>query len=331
MNYQFEHLALGGTFDFLHKGHKAFLGFAFKKARRVSIGISTDRFVAELGKDGVRPLTVRLRELKEFLEENYKKRYKIILLNDVFGTTVSGKTIDGIAVTQSTLAGADKINNGRRENGLEPLTVLTFSLICGEDNKPISSGRIKAGEIDREGRSYFSEIGGKDYFLPNELRGTIAKPHGKLLDGVSNLLLGLNGKQIVSVGDETTKNLLGKKAVPGLSIVDLKVRRKKIFGDIWDLGFEPGQKYETVSNRAGAISKQLVQTINNYFRKGEMSEDLVIKILGEDDLAVLPAVILAPLGLRVIYGQPGRGVVCVDVTEETKGKFLQILKKFKLS
>jgi cytidyltransferase-like protein len=46
-------VTVGGTFDVLHKGHWFLLEEAFNVAERVLIGLTTDRFVARMGKSWV--------------------------------------------------------------------------------------------------------------------------------------------------------------------------------------------------------------------------------------------------------------------------------------
>ncbi len=52
-----------------------------------------------------------------------------------------------------------------------------------------------------------------------------------------------------------------------------------------------------------------------------------IFVLGEEDLAVMPAVVLAPLSSIVIYGQPSSGCVLIRVTREKKKEMRELLKQ----
>lgn len=329
MQYEYKHLACGGTFDFLHKGHIGFLNYSFKKAAFVSIGLTSDKFAKSMGKVNVRPQGLRLNELDDFLKKNhYQGRSKVILLDDIFGSTVGDKSIEGIVVTKFSKTGAGLINVRRKKIGMPPLRVLRFPIVRADDGSPISSGRIRAGQIDRNGNNYFLRIGQMDYSLPSKLRGLLARAHGRLFGTIDDLLSKkiVEADSIIAVGDETTLNFLKKGVVPKLSIVDLKVGRKKIFDSIYDLGFSKGQSFATIENPPSTINKALTGAVNNYFHDGD-SHSFVINILGEEDLAVLPATILAPLGYCVLYGQPGQGVILVNVTEEKKAEFLQILSR----
>lgn len=329
MEYEFAHLACGGTFDFLHKGHKAFLDFAFDKSGLVTIGLASDGFIST-SKIGVNPQAIRLAQLKAYLKENgYEKRSKIIVINDVYGSAISDKTIDGILATKLTINGAILVNKKRKELGLSPLRILEFSIVDADDNKTVSSTRIKNGQIDRMGKSYFLKIH-KDFFLPKNLRDFISKPHGLVFGKIEDIPQLIMETNIVSVGDQTTTNFLARGICPNLSIIDLKIRRRKVFRTIWDLGFKKEQKFIEIYNEAAVIRKKMVELIYNYFSQ-EVTNRSVIKVLGEEDLAVLPAVILAPLGWTVIYGQPSVGLVTVSVNEETKSEFLEILSRFKSS
>ncbi len=328
MKYQFGHLALGGTFDFLHRGHRAFLDFAFSKAGTVSIGITTDKFILSQ-KLNVRPLKLRFGELNNYLRaRGFDKRSKTILLDDVFGSAVSDTTIDGIAVTRLTREGAALINKKRTQLGLASLKVLVFPIVMADDNKPISSSRIRLGKIDREGKSYFLKIGSRDYSLPKNLRIELSVPHGELVGNIDELKSRISPRKLIAVGDETTFNFLKRGITPRLSVIDLKVGRRKIFEDIGDLGFSKNQKFETLSNPASTIKRKLSKSINENTPGGD---NFVIKIIGEEDLGVLPATILAPLGWQIVYGQPNEGLVLITVTEKTKTDFLGILGKFRSS
>jgi pantetheine-phosphate adenylyltransferase len=149
----FQEVAIGGTFDVLHRGHKILLRTAFRAGDRVLIGLSRNGFVRRLVKNHrVDPYQKRKRELASFLrKEQLFERAKIIPLDDPYGPAINDSTISALVVSRMTKKMADKINTIRRRRGLKPLPVLTIGMVVAEDFEPISSTRIRAGEIDREG------------------------------------------------------------------------------------------------------------------------------------------------------------------------------------
>ena len=56
---------------------------------------------------------------------------------------------------------------------------------------------------------------------------------------------------------------------------------------------------------------------------------VVIKVNGEEDMAVIPVVLASPLGYEIYYGQPGKGVVKIIVTEKIKGEIKNLISKFR--
>ncbi|MEM1660824.1 MAG: phosphopantetheine adenylyltransferase [Candidatus Bathyarchaeia archaeon] len=151
---KFKTVAVGGTFDEFHKGHRTLLLKAFEVGERVLIGLCTDDFVKKLGKPHVvAPYEQRLEELKAFLgERGLINRAEIIPLDDVYGVTLSPGCVEALVVSRETEPTAIKINEERRKRGLTPLAIIVVEMVPAENHVPISTTRIRMGEIDREGR-----------------------------------------------------------------------------------------------------------------------------------------------------------------------------------
>jgi pantetheine-phosphate adenylyltransferase len=150
---EYKKVAVGGTFDEFHRGHKALLTKAFRIGEKAVIGLSSDAFVSKMDKaHKTAPYAERLKELEAFLEKNgLAKRAEIVPLNDPYGLTISGKGLDALVVSKETEVTAAKINKIRSEAGLPPLKIISISMIQAENSSPISTTRIRSGEIDRNG------------------------------------------------------------------------------------------------------------------------------------------------------------------------------------
>ncbi len=150
---RFRKVAVGGTFDEFHKGHKALLMKAFEVGDHVLIGLCSDEFVAKMGKPhNTAPYHERLEELNAFLEKRkLSGKAEIVPLNDPYGNTLTDKCIEALVVSEETEATALKINQKRREAGLPPLEIISISMVPAENSAPISTTRIRKGEMDREG------------------------------------------------------------------------------------------------------------------------------------------------------------------------------------
>ena len=153
MEKKFETVAVGGTFDEFHKGHRALLKKAFEVGNCVLIGLCADDFVKKLGKPHkIAPYEKRLEELKSFLRKRgVLERVEIVPLNDSYGVTVSRNSLDAIVVSKETEPRAHEINEKRRSKGRPSLEIVVIDMILAEDYFPISSTRIWLMEIDHEG------------------------------------------------------------------------------------------------------------------------------------------------------------------------------------
>jgi len=151
---RFRKAAVGGTFDELHRGHKTLIGKAFEVADRVVIGLSSDTFVAKMGKPH---LTAGYVERKEELENylnacGFAGRYEIVPLDDALGRTMTAADgLNALVVSQETEHTAKAINVKREKASMSPLKIFTVDMVPAENKSPISTTRIRSGEIDRNG------------------------------------------------------------------------------------------------------------------------------------------------------------------------------------
>ncbi|MDT8358056.1 MAG: GTP-dependent dephospho-CoA kinase family protein [Methanomicrobiaceae archaeon] len=129
----------------------------------------------------------------------------------------------------------------------------------------------------------------------------------------------LEKKTVYTVGDVVTRSLIDEGITPSIAIIDGHTMR------------EPCRHTPIllaprihVENPPGVITDELIEAIRQAVREAPM----VIIVKGEEDLAVIPLVILAPLGGIVLYGQPGKGVVVKEVTPEAKKQAEQMLALF---
>lgn len=141
---------VGGTFGYLHKGHRELLSKAFEMGDSVYIGLTTDEYVRK-AKNSRRIPDYSEREslLRKFVGR-FGKKYEISPLNDRFGPSTTGD-FDAIVVTAETLPTALKINRIRSRSGLKPLAIVKIDYVLSSDSVPISTSRIIKGEIDSEG------------------------------------------------------------------------------------------------------------------------------------------------------------------------------------
>jgi cytidyltransferase-like protein len=147
-------VAVGGTFDELHRGHKVLLMKAFEVGEHVLIGLCTDDFVKKLAKPHITAsYDERLKELRKFLSDlGVYRKAEIIPLNEPYGPSSTDGTIEGLVVSQETEPTANRINEQRIKSGLAKLKILTVNMVPSDNCKPISTTRIRQGEMDREGR-----------------------------------------------------------------------------------------------------------------------------------------------------------------------------------
>jgi hypothetical protein len=350
-------VAIAGTFDHLHRGHEEFISRAFELGEKVIIGLMSDGYVEGKATGNRQQAKVQLKiqnfkERKEGLVNHLNKkqllnRAEIVKIDDIYGPTIKDSEIEALVVTRETRKGGRLVNKKRKELGLPPLKLLTVPFAKTQDGRRISSIRIRLGEIDRKGKVFMNATMQQCYnvtkrkrlCLSEEVRQKLKKPQGILIAGdpedhkkivskLKKVIAAIEPIVISTVGDEVTKlcNKIGIK--PNLAIFDFKVKRIRIYKNLSDLGFPVTNSSFNfrVINPAGYITRTSVSAIKKSYQ-GIIKDgkQRLIKIIGEDDLAAVAAILLAPLGTVVLYGQPTEGVVVVEVTEEKKEELMKLL------
>ena len=326
---KFRFACTGGTFDRIHKGHDALLKKAFSVADKVLIGLTTDEFVwrNKFFHEIVKPYAIRKRELLEWLrKKGFAKRTVIVPLNDVCGPAVEKtNAFDCVVTSTKTIAGAREINKRRRKNRLKSLKIILVKTIDSQDRKPISSTRVRQGQIDRKG-TVFEKAFERTLVLTKEARNAVTKPFGKLVrtDRVASELKKLKPFKIIIVGDASAMVFEQFGLKPTVVIVDGKIKRRKISfkpHGKFDFAFKIKNKHSTISAKAARLVGRAVEAKNH--------DKIIVCVEGEEDLLALPAVLFAPLESVVCYGQPNEGMVLVKATEEKKREALRIALKMK--
>lgn len=147
-------VALGGTFDPIHAGHRALFERAFELGD-VTVGLTSDELAPATRHEDrhVRPYEERKRDLEAELAEfagEYDREFEVRKLDVPTGIATEPK-FDALVVSPETERGGEEINRIRRERDLDPLRIEVVDHVPAEDGERISSTRIVRGEIDEQG------------------------------------------------------------------------------------------------------------------------------------------------------------------------------------
>jgi len=142
-------VAVGGTFEIIHRGHIALLKKAFGLGE-VFIGLTSDRMAFQIKKRKVKPFKERKKNLEKKIKEIFSRKAKIFKIEDEYGTTLK-EDFDYLVVSPETEKTAVLINKKRKLMNKKPIKIVKVEFVLAQDKKPISDTRILRGEIDKEG------------------------------------------------------------------------------------------------------------------------------------------------------------------------------------
>lgn len=340
----YSHIFVAGTFDGLHAGHQRLLTEAFRVGERVTIGLTSNFFISRykskflISKSKINSKSKIQKKINSYITrrsnleswlhgQSYFDRASIIPISDPHEPAASMKDLDGLIVTRENRKTGERINALRQGLALSPLALIEVPIVAAEDGKPISSTRLRNGEIDRDGR----------LTMPESMRTILGKPMGNILRGkdIATAIRLHTNDTVITVGDLSTKTILDAGVNPRLVIIDGKIGRKPYTAAYESLtskarlwgAQKPG--FEKVKSGPGFMSREAIEVIQDCFIHPSSSiTHHVLIIDGEEDLLVLPVIQYAPLGSILYYGQPGEGLVEVIVTDVVKKDAQHLLSRF---
>jgi len=175
-------------------------------------------------------------------------------------------------------------------------------------------------DASTDGASDDASTDGAVVTLPKSLRGAFKEPFGSVVSDAEVLLADVDGP-LVAVGDIVTYHFLQAGREPDVAVVDEHTKREVVTDEGRDAVVRPDV---TVANPAGSLVEGLVRALANALASDDPT---TVFVDGEEDLAVVPAVLLAPEGASVVYGQPDEGMVHVPVTADARTEFRALVER----
>ncbi|KZX50249.1 GTP-dependent dephospho-CoA kinase family protein [Haloarcula hispanica] len=158
--------------------------------------------------------------------------------------------------------------------------------------------------------------------LPSDLRHELKEPLGRIYTDTAALLADA-GDPIIAVGDMVTYHLIEAGRVPDLALVDERTKRSAVDADV-SAAIDGFDRTIPVDNPAATLTAELLAALRDGIDSGETT---LLDVDGEEDLATLPAVLAAPAGASVVYGQPDEGMVLADCDAEARDRVRSLLER----
>ena len=119
----------------------------------------------------------------------------------------------------------------------------------------------------------------------------LKKPLGELYPDFEDAIDAIKSSEfLISVGDATFANLIKYDLHPDIAIIDNLIQRKNHNHDVIHT-----ENILKANNPAGTITDDLWETIGQALELSNSGECYVIEVAGEEDLAVLPCIIMVNL------------------------------------
>ncbi len=152
--WQYNKVVFAGTFDHLHEGHKHIIRTAFRLSKTVALGLTSDKMLEyKSDRKLIQPYDVRFGELMKFIKSELDvERVTIFPIETTEGGADKMRELDALIVSDEmgVVQNAFDINQKRVDNGLKRFHIIVIPRVRTDDGRPLSSSRIRRGEIFHE-------------------------------------------------------------------------------------------------------------------------------------------------------------------------------------
>ena len=154
--------------------------------------------------------------------------------------------------------------------------------------------------------------------VPEDKRKIFKEPIGSELK--ESELTKHHDTRMITVGDVVSLTMRRNGIRPILSVYDGYTERHEMteFAALVE-----GEDKVTVANPAGTITDELDDAVRNALTTGNTD---LIRVEGEEDLALMPCILYAPEGAEIVYGWPGRGMMIVSTDDVTRKRVEELWK-----
>ena len=158
--------------------------------------------------------------------------------------------------------------------------------------------------------------------VPDKVRGSFQEPIG--IPITENDLKHINRKdRLITVGDMVSLTANRNGITPDVAIYDGMTERR-VMTDFASYVEDMGWKTVDVVNPAGTMTAELMDAVENALSGRKRT---VIRVTGEEDLAVIPCILMSPAGTNIVYGWPGKGMMLITTDGIIKKRTEELFEK----
>ena len=146
----YRYVAVGGTFDRLHAGHKLLLcTAALSVSHRLRIGISSATLhKRKQGSTQIQTLKARTRAVQRYIHHiRPELEQECITLQDIAGGVDQIPEVQAIVISPETRPTADHLNTNRKRQHLPPLSVIEIKYVPMHGNQASGNNRVSSTKL----------------------------------------------------------------------------------------------------------------------------------------------------------------------------------------